>query len=200
MVALVRSELYRVATIRSSWVSLLVFGVVGLLLGAVNIDAWALLVGMAAFGLSAMIVSQHYQHRTAVLLYLAEPRRVAVLIGQVVTAAIVTVGIVAVSGLTVVLKGEPTRYGNLLTMIPVLAVFGAATAAIVRRSTWLFLGAAGWFVFVEGLLGRLQAPLPFSAFLGAGAGDPRSLVIAASWTVLAVVVAMVTVGRDVTGD
>ncbi|MFC6020780.1 hypothetical protein ACFP2T_32005 [Plantactinospora solaniradicis] len=173
---------------------------VGLLLGAVNIDAWALLVGMGAFGLSAMIVSQHYQHRTAVLLYLAKPRRVAVLVGQVVTAVIVTVGIVAVSGLTVALKGDPTRYGNLMATLPILGVFGAATAAIVRRSTWLFLGAACWFVFVEGLGGRLRAPLPFSAFLGAGAGDPRSLVIAGSWTILAVVVAMVAVGRDVTGD
>ncbi|MBF9127606.1 hypothetical protein I0C86_01130 [Plantactinospora sp. S1510] len=195
-----RSELYRVATIRSSWVSILVFGVVGLLLGAVNSDAWALLVGMGAYGLSAMIVSQHYQHRTAVLLYLAKPRRVVVLVGQVVTAVIVTVGVVAVSGLTVALNGDPNRYGNLLATLPVVAVFGAATAAIVRRSTWLFLGAACWFVFVEGLVGRLRAPLPFSTFLGAGAGDPRSLVIAGGWTVMAVVVAMVAVGRDHTGN
>lgn len=200
MIALVRSELYRVATIRSSWVSVVVFSVLGVLLGWINIDAWGLLAAMGAFGLSVMIVTQHYQHRTAVLLYLAQPRRVLVLIGQVVTGVIVTVGFVALSGVTVVAGGEATHYTNILAVVPIIAVFGAASAAIVRRPTWLFLGCAGWFVFIEGLLGRLEAPLPFSAFLGGGTGDSQSLVIAGGWAVLASVAAVVAVRRDLTGD
>lgn len=85
-------------------------------------------------------------------------------------------------------------------MVPILAVFAAANAAIVRRPSWLFLGYAGWFVFVEGLLGRLEAPLPFSAFLGAGAGAHRSLMIAAAWTVLACAGAVIAVRRDLPSD
>ncbi|MDW5327903.1 hypothetical protein [Plantactinospora sp. KLBMP9567] len=200
MIALVRSELYRAATIRSSWVSIAVFGVLGALFGAVNVDAWALLAGMGAFGLAVLGVTQHFQHRTAVLLYLARPARLLTLLGQVVAGVIVAVGSAAVSGVTVLAKGDLTQYRNTLTLVPVMAVFGAANAAVVRRPTWLFLGYAGWFVFVEGLLGRLSAPLPFSAFLGAGGGDRTSLLIAAGWTLLALAAATIATRRDLTTD
>ncbi|MEN3614957.1 hypothetical protein AAH979_36180 [Plantactinospora sp. ZYX-F-223] len=200
MIALVRSELYRMATIRSSWVSIAVFSVLGALFGAVNVDAWALLAGMGAFGLAVLGVTQHFQHRTAVLLYLARPARLLTLLGQVVASVIVAVGFAAVSGVTVLAKGDLTQYRNTLTLVPVMAVFGAANAAVVRRPTWLFLGYAGWFVFVEGLLGRLSAPLPFSAFLGAGGGDRTSLLIAAAWTALALAAAAIATRRDLTTD
>ncbi|AVT40209.1 hypothetical protein [Plantactinospora sp. BB1] len=200
MIALVRSELYRVATIRSSWISIAVFSVLGALFGAVNVDAWALLAGMGAFGLAVLGVTQHYQHRTAVLLHLARPGRLPTLLGQIVAGVVVAVGFAAVSGVTVLAKGDLTQYRNTLVLAPVMAVFGAANAAVVRRPTWLFLGYAGWFVFVEGLLGRLSAPLPFSAFLGAGGGDRTSLLIAVGWTVLALLGAVVAVRRDLTGD
>ncbi|MGX7676960.1 hypothetical protein [Plantactinospora sp. DSM 117369] len=200
MIALVRSELYRMATIRSSWVSIAVFSVLGALFGAVNVDAWALLAGMGAFGLAVLGVTQHFQHRTAVLLYLARPARLLTLLGQVVASVIVAVGFAAVSGVTVLAKGDLTQYRNTLTLVPVMAVFGAANAAVVRRPTWLFLGYAGWFVFVEGLLGRLSAPLPFSAFLGAGGGDRTSLLIAAAWTALALAAAAIATRRDLSTD
>lgn len=196
MIALVSSELYRAATIRSSRVSIVVFGVLGMLFGALNIDAWALLAGMGAFGLAVMIVAQHHQHRTAVLLYLARPRRALVLLGQVVTSVIVATGFAAISGVTVVARGEASRYQAILTVVPIIAGFAAANAAIVRRPTWLFLGYAGWFVFVEGLIGRFEVPLPFSSFLDAGAGDHGSLLVAAAWTVLAGVAAVIAVRRD----
>ncbi|GIG88802.1 hypothetical protein [Plantactinospora endophytica] len=200
MIALVRSELYRMATVRSSWISIAVFGVLGALFGAVSVDAWALLAGMGAFGLAVLGVTQHFQHRTAVLLYLARPARLSTLLGQVLSGVLVAVGFAAVSGVVVLVKGDLTQYRNTLTIVPLLAVFGAANAAVVRRPTWLFLGYAGWFVFVEGLLGRLSAPLPFSAFLGAGGGDRTSLLIAAGWTLLALLCAALTVHRDLTGD
>ncbi|WP_275414729.1 AAA family ATPase [Plantactinospora mayteni] len=59
---------------------------------------------------------------------------------------------------------------------------------------------AGEIVFVEGLLGRLSAPLPFSAFLGAGGGDRTSLLIAAAWTALALAGAVLAIRRDLTAD
>ncbi|RKN22283.1 hypothetical protein D7147_06215 [Micromonospora musae] len=200
MISVIRSDLYRAATIRSSWISLVIFTLLGLLLGAVNIDAWRLLTGMGAFGFAAMIVAQHHQHRTAVLLYLSQPRRLVVLSGQVVAAMVVATGFVAASGLTVLFKGDTERYGHLLTAVPVIAILAAACASIVRRSTWLLLGCAGWFVLVEGLIGKLKLPLPFTSLLGAGSGDTRGLLIAVLWAVAALVVASLTIGRDLASD
>ncbi|GGM17332.1 hypothetical protein [Micromonospora yangpuensis] len=200
MLKIVRSDLHRTATIRSSRISLIVSVALGTLIGSVNIDAWGLLAGMVAFGLAATMVAQHYQHRTAVLLYLTVPRRIAVLVGQLIAAMIVASGFVAVSGLTLLVKGAADRYLNLLTVVPLMAVFGAAGAAVARRPTWFFLGCAGWFVFVEGLVGRLQAPLPFTAFISAGSGDVGGLLLASGWAAVASVAAGVAVGRDLTSD
>ena len=143
MIALVRSELYRAATIRSSWISIAVFSALGALFGWFNVDAWALLACLGAFGLAVMGVAQHYQHRTAVLLYLAQPKRLLVLIAQVIASAIVAAGFAAMSGATVLAKGDLTQYRNTLIIVPIMAVFGAANAAIVRRPTWLFPGVRG---------------------------------------------------------
>ncbi|MEU4526629.1 hypothetical protein AB0F49_00200 [Micromonospora ureilytica] len=172
----------------------------GLLLGAVNIDAWALLAGMGAFGFAAMIVAQHYQHRTAFLLYLSQPRRMVVLGGQLMAAIVVATAFVAISGLVVLVKGDSAPYKDLLTVVPIVAILAASCASIVRRSTWLLLGSAGWFIFVEGLIGRLKLPLPFTSIISAGAGDSRGFLIAAVWAGVAFVVASLTIGRDLTGD
>ena len=96
-------------------------------------------------------------------------------------------------------NGDLTQYRNTLTVIPIMAIFGAATAAIVRRPSWL-LGFAGWFVLVEGMIGQMKAALPFSAYLSGGAGERDSLLIAAGWAVLAFVGAVIAIRRDLTGD
>lgn len=200
MIALVRSELYRVATIRSSWISLSVFGVLGLAFGWLNADIWQLLAGTAAFALAAMGVAQHYQHRTAVLLHLAHPHRMLVLLGQVITGVLVSIGFAAVSGATTLAGGGLAQYKHTLVVVPIMAVFGAASTAIVRRPTWLFMGYGAWFIFVEGLVGKLDAPLPFSAFINGVGGDRESLLVFAGWTVAALIGAIVAVGRDLSGD
>ncbi|WP_406059866.1 hypothetical protein [Micromonospora sp. NBC_00860] len=200
MISILRSDLYRTATIRSSSISLAVLVLLGLLLGAVNIDAWALLAGMGAFGFAAMVVAQHYQHRTAFLLYLSQPRRMVVLGGQLAAAIVVATAFVATSGLAVLIRGESGPYKDLLTVVPIMAILAASCASIVRRSTWLLLGSAGWFVFVEGLIGRLKLPLPFTSLISAGTGDTRGLLIASLWAGVAVVVASLSIGRDLTGD
>ncbi|MFD2767478.1 hypothetical protein [Micromonospora eburnea] len=196
MIALIRSELYRVATIRSGWVSIVAFSALGALFGWYDTDAWGLLAGMGALWLAVMVVGQHHQHRTAFLLYLARTNRVLVLISQLVSSIIVAVGVVATSGVLVLAKGEVAQYRNVLTVVPIMAVFGAASAAIVRRATWLLIGYAGWFVFVEGVVGRLAAPLPFSAFLNGGAGDRDGLLVAAAWAAGVLVIAVVAIRRD----
>ncbi|MFC7549204.1 hypothetical protein [Plantactinospora sp. GCM10030261] len=200
MIALVGSELHRMATVRSSRASLAVSVPLAALVGWVNIDGWSLLVWLGAFAFAVMVVAQHHQHRTAVLLYLARPGRLPVLAGQVITAVLVAVGFAATSGVAVLARGEGDRYANNLIAVSLTAVLGAAVTAVVRRPAWLFLAVAGWIVLAEGLLGRLSAPLPFSALLGISTGDRQRLLIAVSWAVLALLGAAVAVHRDVSGD
>ena len=111
MIALVRSELYRMATIRSSWVSIVLFGAVAASFGVLNAYWWALFVGVGAFGISVFTVAQHYRHRTAALLYLARPRRIQVLIAQVVTTVAVAWGFAALTGITVLPRAKTSRTG-----------------------------------------------------------------------------------------
>jgi hypothetical protein len=59
---------------------------------------------------------------------------------------------------------------------------------------------AGWLIFIEGLIGKLEQPLPFSAFLAAATGDSRHLLILARWTAAAMIAATVAIRRDLTAD
>lgn len=200
MIALVRSELYRMATVRSNWLSIAILGALGLLFGVFDADAWQLLAGVGTFGLAVMQVAQHHQHRTAVLLHLAQPNRTLTLAGHLVASVVVALLFMTLSGATVLLDGDIRQFRETAAVVPLMAVFAAANAAIFRRPTWLFLGYGGWFIFVEGLAGRLDAPLPFSAYLSAGGGDRFSLLVFAGWTALSVVGALVAVHRDLVGD
>jgi len=199
MIAVVRSELYRLSTVRSSAMSLSVFSAFGILLSLVGSDFWALLAGVGAFGFGVTGVSQHFQHRTAVLLYLARPRRIRVLFGQLVTAVIVSFVFTAVSGGVVLIQGSRERYLITLVVAPLMAVLGAAGAAIVRSSTFLFVGFATWILFVEAMYGKMQEPLPFSAYLDAANGDVPKLLILLGWTLATIVGAIFAVRRDLNG-
>ncbi|GID96307.1 hypothetical protein ACFQFC_08770 [Amorphoplanes digitatis] len=200
MIAVVRSELYRLSTVRSSALSLAVFGAFGIVLSMIGTDMWALLAGVGAFGFGVTGVSQHYQHRTAVLQYLARPRRILVLLGQLVTAVIVSLGFAAVSGVIVLVQGDRERYLITLLVAPLMAVLGAAAAAIVRSATFLFIGFAAWVLFVEAMYGKMQEPLPFSAYLDAATGDVRKLLILLCWTLATIVGAIFAIRRDLSGD
>jgi ABC-2 type transport system ATP-binding protein len=197
---LVRSELYRMATIRSSWVSIALFGFVAAAFGVLNPYWWALFAGIGAFGISVLTVTQHFQHRTAVLLYLARPKRFPVLFAQVLTTVAVVWVLTAVSGITVLLKSDGLPYRHTLTVVPIMAVFGAATASVVRRSSWLLFGFAVWFVLVEGLISQMKWPLPISSYLDAARGDPYGLEVFIVWAVAALAVAALTLSRDPTTD
>jgi hypothetical protein len=199
VIAVVRSELYRLSTVRSSALSLAVFTAAGVVFSMIGSDFWALLAGVGAFGFGATGISQHYQHRTAVLLYLARPRRIRVLAAQLVTALIVSLGYTVVSGLLVLIQGNRERYLITVVVAPLMAVLGAAGAAIARSATFLFVGFATWIVFVEAMYGKLQEPLPFSAYLDAAGGDARKLMILVGWIVAAIAGAVFAVRRDLNG-
>jgi hypothetical protein len=203
MLTLIRSELYRMATIRSSWVSIALFATLAASFGVLDAYWWAMFAGIGAFGISALTVGQHFQHRTAALLYLARPKRFPVLLAQVITTVAVSWGLAALTGITPYvndgIRGELT-YRHTMLVVPVMAVFAAATAAIVRRSSWLILGFAIWFVVVEGLVGQLKWWLPFSAYLKASGGDAFGLELFIFWAVVAVAAALPLLARDLPAD
>ncbi|WP_157442121.1 hypothetical protein [Actinoplanes awajinensis] len=188
------------ATIRSSWVSIALFGAVTAAAGVVDADWWALFAGIGAFGISVMTVTQHFQHRTAALLYLARPQRFTVLLAQVVTTVVISWLVAAVSGVTVVSKWGTWTYYHALVAVPIMAVFGAALAAVVRRSVWLLSGFGVWFVIVEGVAGQFKYPLPMTSYLDASRGDAFGIEIFLVWAVAALAVAAVALRRDLSGD
>ncbi|MFI5930765.1 hypothetical protein [Actinoplanes sp. NPDC051494] len=200
MITLIRSELYRMATIRSSWVSIAAFGTLGLSLGIISADMWGLMAGIGSFGLAVMGVTQHYQHRTAILLYLARPRRLLVLLAQLVTAVLVAVVFTALSGITTLMQGESAYYRRTLTVAAVMAVFGAASAAIARRAAYLFIGFSAWVLLIEGMYGGLTLPLPFTSYLQAVAAETGALRTFELWTLAVVAGAVLAVHRDVRSD
>lgn len=200
MIATLRSELFRTLTVRSSWVSMAVAIAVGVVFGWFSDEFWALFAGLGAFGVAAVIVSQHYQHRTAVLLFLGQPRRLRALVAQCVVAVLLTTVLGAVSGLTQFSTGTGERYLTTLAVVPLVALYGVANATVVRKPIWLLGGYAGWLIFVEGLIGRLESPLPFSSFLDAATGDTRSFLIFAGWTAAALLAAVWSIRRDLSSD
>jgi hypothetical protein len=104
------------------------------------------------------------------------------------------------AGGTVLVQGNQERYLITLAVAPVMALLGAALAAVVRSATFLFIGFTTWNVFVEAMHGKMQEPLPFSAYLDAASGDPRKLLILAGWRLAATAGAVFAIHRDLNGD
>jgi hypothetical protein len=200
MLLMMRSQLYRMATIRSSWLSIALFAVLAASFGVLEAYWWALFVGIGTFGISVLTVAQHYQHRTAALLYLAQPKRLPVLISLVVTTVAVTWVFAAVTGIAVLFDDGHLMYERTLFVVPVMAVFGAATAAIVRRSSWIFYGFALWFVLVEGLAGQMRWPLPISSYLDAARGVGFGKFFFVGWAVVALAGAVLALYKDLSND
>jgi hypothetical protein len=201
MIDLIRSELYRSATIRSSWISIVLFGAVAASVGVLSSLWWAMFSGIGAFGIAVFTVARHYQHRTAALLYLARPKRLPVLFAQVAATVLVTEVFAALTGITGLIKdGNQALYRHTLWLTPIMAVFGASMAAIVRRSSWLLYGFAVWFVLVEALVGQMKWPLPISSYLDAAGGNPYGLEVFVVWTLGALAVAALMLRRDLATD
>jgi hypothetical protein len=195
MTGVLRSELTRTLMIRSSWVSIAATVALGITFGVFSVDFWTLFCGMGAFGLAVMTTGQHYQHRTAMLLMLGEPHRWRLLAGQCVAASIVATATTALSGLPLA-SGEGAQWRLTTLLTPLMAVFGVAIATLVRRPTWALTGAIAWLLFVEGLIGKLRAPLPFSAYLNGSGGDRHHLAVFLLWTAATLAGAAWVIRRD----
>ena len=200
MIAVLRSEVYRTLSIPSSWASMAGALIVGALCAWFDENFWTLFAGLGAFGVAVVLTSQHYQHRTAVLLFLGEPRRLRALAAQAVTAMVIATALTAVSGVPVLPAGEGAQYRSTLLVTPLIALFGVANATVLRKPIWLLAGWGAWFVFVEGLIGRLESRLPFTSFLFAATGRDRFLIVFLGWTAAAVLAAVWSIRRDLTGD
>ncbi|GGN20692.1 ABC-2 type transport system ATP-binding protein [Actinoplanes campanulatus] len=200
MIAVLRSELYRTATVRASVLALIGLGIVAACAGYLSDEFWALMAGIGTFGIAVMVTCQHYQHRTAMLLFLGEPHRLRILAAQSMVAMALGVVLVAVSGIAVVASGESDRYLATLLVSPLLAVFGVANATIVRRPLWLIAGWLGWLLFVEGILYQLEGDMIFSAFLAAASGSTRGLLWVSIWTAASLPIAAWSIRRDLSGD
>jgi hypothetical protein len=200
VIAVLRAELYRTVTIRSSWVAVAVAIALGVVFDWFSPEFWTLFAGLGSFGVAVMSASQHYQHRTSVLLFLGQPRRLLVLAAQCLCAMLVSLLIAGVSGLVIIQGGDVARFRSTMAVVPLMAIFGVANATIVRRPLWLFAGYAGWLLFAEGLIGKLDSPLPFSSFLLTAAGDHRYLMAVLGWTAASVLAAVWSIRRDLTGD
>jgi hypothetical protein len=200
VIAVVRSELYRTLTVRSSWVSMTLAAALGLGFGTISPDFWGLFAGMGAYGVAVMTTAQQYQHRTATLLFLGQPRRLRALAAQCVATALIALALAAVSGFTVLSSGLGQAFQATLLVVPLIALFGVAVATVVRRLNWILLGSIAWLILAEGLIGKLDAPLPFSSFLNASTGDRHQLLIFTEWTAGALIAAAWSIRRDLTGD
>ncbi|MDY7089681.1 MAG: hypothetical protein SYR96_31825 [Actinomycetota bacterium] len=196
MIAVLRSELNRTLTVPSSWVSIGSAVLLGMSFALVSVDFWSLFVALGVFGIAVVTTTQHYTHRTAMLVFLGRPRRWVVLLAQCLAATLVGLVVAVVSGVTTILSGDYGQFTGTLAAVPLLAVFGVAGATVLRHPVPLFLGYGTWFVFVEGLAFRFKQPLPFTTFMSAAGGNPRGLLLFAGWTALALAVALWSIRRD----
>ncbi|GAB7038815.1 MULTISPECIES: hypothetical protein [Catenuloplanes] len=196
MISVVTSELYRFATIRSVWLSVIVVVIAGYAVSWFGAAFWGLVVGAGTFAVTANVVGSQFTHRTMVLTYLARPNRLVVLAGQIVASALVGALIAVVSAVGV--RDQPGLIVAGLSAVPVIAIFAAALATVVRRPLWLILGFTGWLIIVEGAIFQLDYPLPISTFLASISGRPEQLGTFGAWTAGALVLAVALARRDVT--
>lgn len=200
MIRVVLSELYRTLTVRSAWLSMTCYATLGIATGWFSEEFWALFISIGAFAVTAVTTAQHYQHRTAVLLFLGQPHRLVVLAAQCLVGAVLALVTAAVSGIIVVGQGDGNVFRYTLMAVPLIAVFGVANATLVRRPTWLFAGWALWMIAVEGVIGKFQSRLPLSSMLIGASGNPAYLLAFAIWTALFLAAAMWSIRRDLSGS
>ncbi|HWS31333.1 MAG TPA: hypothetical protein VN408_01175 [Actinoplanes sp.] len=200
MIAVIRSELYRGVTIRSSWLALLGFAFLAALMGWFDKNFWSLFAGLGAFGLATIVTAQHYQHRTAILLFLSRPHRWRVLAAQCVSSALAGVVLTALSGLAVLVDSDPGHYVSTVLVSPVMGVFGTLCVTVLRRPLWVFAGLFAWVVFVELLINRGEGGLPFTSFMLAAGGSTSGLLALLGWTAAVIPPAAWAISRDLTGD
>jgi hypothetical protein len=200
VIRVVLSELHRTLTVRSAWLSMTCYATLGIATGWFSQEFWALFISVGAFAVTAVTTAQHYQHRTAVLLFLGQPHRLVVLVAQCLVGTALALVTAAVSGIIVVGQGDGGVFRYTLMAVPLIAVFGVANATLVRRPTWLFAGWALWMIAVEGVIGQFQSRLPLSSMLIGASGNAVYLRAFAVWTALFLAGAIWSIRRDLSAS
>lgn len=200
MIAVIRSEFHRGVTVRSSWLALIGFTFMAAMFGWFSKDFWSLFAGVGAFGIAMMTTAQHYQHRTAVLLFLGRPQRWQVLIAQCLVTGLFAMVLALGSGIAVLVAGPVSQYLATVLVSPLMAVFGVLCTTVVRRPLWLIAGTFVWLLFAEGLINRGEIGLPFASFMLAAGGDTGALLYLLAWTAAVAPVAVWWIHRDLAGD
>lgn len=202
---LLASELVKLRTIRTPYLLLLVSAVISGIaaagfVGSGSVDRGdadpALSLGQgASFGtlfvavLGILIVTNEYRHDTIMTTFLAEPRRVRVLLAKLAAAAIVGLvfAVTAIAAAAAVAlpwlaaRGESLQLdgqaleavGRSLLAFSVTAVIAAAVGAIVQSQVGAIVGYFIWIFVVESLVSVLSGllltdigePDPVSKFL-----------------------------------
>jgi hypothetical protein len=200
MTEVIRAELYRMYTLRSWRLALPAAALICLLAGLADTGAWTFLVGTMVFLLGVVGGAQHYQHRTAILLFLARPKRLTVLAGQAVAYGLVGGAFAGLTGVGALANGDFAQYAFTGIAAALMTVFAVANAAILRRPVWIIIGYGLWFVIVELLIFQGEFPGPFMGYLAVMISEPMKLLALVFWTVVSLAVAVRAIARDVTGS
>lgn len=224
------SELVKLRTVRTPYYLLLGTvlisgGVAAGFVGSGSVDRVdedpALSLGQAAsFGtlfvavIGILIVTNEYRHGTIMTTFLAEPRRVRVLLAKLVAAALVgaffaltalaAAAMVAVPWLSA--RGESLQLGvqaleavgRVLLVFSLTAVIGAAVGAIVQSQVGAIVGYFVWIFVIESivtvlsglLLTEIGEPDPVSRFLpgtalsGIVGGEGSEFALNGGWSAL----------------
>lgn len=228
MGVLVRTEFFKVASSRWQVVTLLIVLVLHVPLmfwtQAAPEAAWnglrsrsGLFTGFAMMVFGALVVTQEYRYRTAMLTWLTNPSRRRVTIAQALTvsmiglalsgtlfAAWLAVGIIGHGGLGLhtdrpldILRA----YGIVAVTVCAAGVVGVGVGTLTRSSSGalLALGASGAAELLSDVT-RFRGPV--TSMMGVLAWptselEPGALVAAVGWGVLALVIALFAVQRDV---
>lgn len=131
--------------------------------------------GVLATVLGILVVTNEYRHGTIMTTFLAEPRRVRVLVAKLVTslfggavvalAALIAAAAVAVPWLA--LRDEPSLFGGqaveglgrLLLAFALSAALGAAVGAIIQNQVGAIIAVFVWFLILESIIGVVSSLL-----------------------------------------
>jgi ABC-2 type transport system permease protein len=200
-VKLLSSEILKLRTIRTPYVLLFVAVAISAIAAAALVGSGslgddpdpALALGQGAgFGglflavVGILIVTNEYRHGTIMTTFLADPRRVRVLLAKLAAAALVGVafaaavlfvaGVIALPWLgardeSLPLDGQALEaVGRVLLSFALTAVIGAAVGAIVQSQVGAIVGYFVWIFVVESLITVLSGLV----FTEVGEPDPVS--------------------------
>lgn len=147
--------------------------------GSLDEDTWLQLAQGAGFSttlptiVGILLVTNEYRHGTITTTFLAEPRRVRVLVAKLAAALVAGVGLAVASMVTIAVvalpwaaaRGEALPLNGqageavvrVLVAFALAAALGAAVGAIIQNQVGAIITVFVWFLIVESIIGVLSA-------------------------------------------